>query len=656
MRIIRIKADNFRQHVSIDLDLTDSKSDFVVVKGANGAGKTNLLNAVTWCIYGDVDDSKNSSSQLLSFSKVVSLSEGDYQDVTVQIDLDLGGESKAFIKRTQSFKKTAGQANPFGDSILTVQVLKSVAKGFEVEPNAAKWIERNLPPRFRPYFLFDGEKLERFFKKTDAPKIKAAIQEVAQIDTLFRMQEKLQSASADLAQKAAKLAGADGEALSGMHASLDNNIALKNKEIEELENTIQGAEELENKLDAKLSGLKNIEENIKRKREIDTQLENRRRELASAKDQFKLLIRSISPLVLLKPAIEVLGTHVEIAREKKVLPPPISEDYILELIRKEKCICGSTITEDNSEHKHLQKLISDYSQVSEIGSALNEQATNYVVSLAKIPGGSAHIHSVNKTIIEKTNMILTLADEQEDLAKALADQDDKEISELAAARNNARQIAATNRHKLATSKADLGALKQQIKELENEMERLAEKNNLAKQAQIKANFAKEAARLSVDLYNLMNGRIRESVSASLEDQFKKMTWKKDFFKRVAIDEDFRVSVVNNHDIEVLEELSAGERLCLAFAFSLTLSKEAGLDFPIVVDTPMGRLDPEVQVNLASVLAEATLGTNSHANHQIIMLMTETEYNPSVEAALDARKPKVFEINFNTVTGETSIQL
>jgi hypothetical protein len=75
---------------------------------------------------------------------------------------------------------------------------------------------------------------------------------------------------------------------------------------------------------------------------------------------------------------------------------------------------------------------------------------------------------------------------------------------------------------------------------------------------------------------------------------------------------------------------------------------------MVVDTPMGRLSPEVQVHLASVLADVTAPTEDSDGHQMIMLMTETEYNSSVEKALAGRKPKVFEITFNTGLAETEI--
>ena len=70
MRISRIKATNFRQHRNVDIDLSSNQADFVVIKGSMGAGKTNLLKAITWAIYGDID-SGNTDQQLLTDSVVI---------------------------------------------------------------------------------------------------------------------------------------------------------------------------------------------------------------------------------------------------------------------------------------------------------------------------------------------------------------------------------------------------------------------------------------------------------------------------------------------------------------------------------------------------------------------------------------------------------
>jgi hypothetical protein len=75
---------------------------------------------------------------------------------------------------------------------------------------------------------------------------------------------------------------------------------------------------------------------------------------------------------------------------------------------------------------------------------------------------------------------------------------------------------------------------------------------------------------------------------------------------------------------------------------------------MVVDTPMGRLAPEVQVNLSEVIVDATRATESSPSHQIILLMTETEYNEKVADVFKKRRPKVFEIQFDIKTSETKV--
>ncbi len=61
MKISKIELDNFRQYygkVEFEFD-TDSKKNIVVIVGVNGAGKSNLYNAITWCLYGIEEHSKH---------------------------------------------------------------------------------------------------------------------------------------------------------------------------------------------------------------------------------------------------------------------------------------------------------------------------------------------------------------------------------------------------------------------------------------------------------------------------------------------------------------------------------------------------------------------------------------------------------------------
>jgi len=53
VNILSLELENYRQYKGkqkIEFS-SDSSKNFTIFVGANGAGKTNLLNAVTWCLY-----------------------------------------------------------------------------------------------------------------------------------------------------------------------------------------------------------------------------------------------------------------------------------------------------------------------------------------------------------------------------------------------------------------------------------------------------------------------------------------------------------------------------------------------------------------------------------------------------------------------------
>ena len=54
MEIDYIHMKNFRQYLDASIEFARSLSkNFTIIQGANGAGKTNLLNSITWCLFGE---------------------------------------------------------------------------------------------------------------------------------------------------------------------------------------------------------------------------------------------------------------------------------------------------------------------------------------------------------------------------------------------------------------------------------------------------------------------------------------------------------------------------------------------------------------------------------------------------------------------------
>lgn len=54
MRIESINISNYRQYRSLNISFpADKETDLHVIVAPNGIGKTNMLNAINWCLYND---------------------------------------------------------------------------------------------------------------------------------------------------------------------------------------------------------------------------------------------------------------------------------------------------------------------------------------------------------------------------------------------------------------------------------------------------------------------------------------------------------------------------------------------------------------------------------------------------------------------------
>ena len=100
MIIESIKIENFRQYkgpIDINFSLNKEKN-FTVIEGTNGAGKTNLLNAITWCLFEDELHKSSSDSGDVIYNSITKneTSPGDSFEVTVSVVLidDYGIKTK----------------------------------------------------------------------------------------------------------------------------------------------------------------------------------------------------------------------------------------------------------------------------------------------------------------------------------------------------------------------------------------------------------------------------------------------------------------------------------------------------------------------------------------------------------------------------------
>jgi DNA sulfur modification protein DndD len=131
--------------------------------------------------------------------------------------------------------------------------------------------------------------------------------------------------------------------------------------------------------------------------------------------------------------------------------------------------------------------------------------------------------------------------------------------------------------------------------------------------------------------------------------FNMLCRKKDSLRRVSIDpKDFTVTLYDKQSRPVPKsQLSAGEKQIYAVSMLWALGKISGRPLPIMIDTPLGRLDSDHRKFLVKEYFPA-------ASHQVIILSTDTEIDQQYFSELKRAVTQAYSLEFDSVEYSTKI--
>jgi len=195
---------------------------------------------------------------------------------------------------------------------------------------------------------------------------------------------------------------------------------------------------------------------------------------------------------------------------------------------------------------------------------------------------------------------------------------------------------------------EIGALKREIASLETQInQKNAELTKLSGQLDQAAPSARRAARankvaLMVDeiVAKAVPSQI-DAIAAAMTKAHRAMAHKKDLVERIAIDENCDVKLLNIDGMDLRGyDLSAGEKQIFTQALFSAVSSVSGRGFPMVVDTPLGRLDIEHRKGVLNHLVQR--------EHQVILLSTNTEVVGEYLREIAPHVQKKYSVHFERV--------
>ena len=646
---------NYRQYVKQRIDFSRWTEDkhIIVIQGAMGAGKTNLLNAITWCLFGSEKHltSKSKGLEICSASTMGKMKTGDCCEVVVELAL-LGNDGKhIYINRRKRYEKDyQGNVNPApydiqGQRLETLlRVDRETEDQVVHESPASQFIQRLIPEELSMYCLFDGDKLNQYFEENSSD-IPQAVQRISQLDLLEQSITHLESAETEMVREH-KDPSEEVKEYQKEHDRLSKRIEECESKVGELRTEQKGYEDRITEIDSWMleSTAGAIKQKATERGKVEAKIPELKEELRARKNDKLTSNLELSSTALFYPAFKTAIDLVKQAKMTGKLPPAYKKDFLERILAESVCICGSSLEPGTKPRAQIKRLLDECDDVSNLTDDLSDLSGRLRSEMDRFPSGFDSLVRVRKSLSKLEHDLQEASERQAQLERELRDFNIEEIDAREGERKNLRAKSSSIENTIGRYDGEKQTCERQLSDVKNKITRAMQRDARYKKDLEKRQLCESAIDSAIRIRDEVISEIRKEVQELTSSGFKNMHWKKGAFSEVTIDEDYSVSVKDSGGREALGTLSRGETQILAYAFMNALNVVSAFDFPLVIDTPLGRISSEPRIALGNSLKESLKG------RQMIFLMTDVEYTPDFKKAIEESVAEEYEIQHQTLPG------
>jgi DNA sulfur modification protein DndD len=626
MRLLSLEVADFRAFHGVQRIEFASGDDkrVTVFHGENGAGKTNLLNAVHWCMTGQFTPRFQERRLLVNKEAFRAGRRECHVELLFQDEKNSGGLQYRVRRSATNEAQTAFEV---------YQIDRGNSRPI---PNGQSLLRMLLPPGLISWFFFDAEAIGSL-ELSGSPEFKRDLRKTLGFDLVDTLLEDLEALHSKRRREVATQTN-DREltALQNDMDNIDRVLPGQQESAVALESRLKQIESNYEEVRSKLGKLPQAEPIERQRREAERKMLRLKQERKELDTKVAQLIGQAAPALLLQPFTAALEGKLEQEEVRGKLPAPYSDQLVRDIELSQVCICGRPVIEGSTEAHKIHELL----RFASTG-ALNQRISEVRYLMRDIERQSASfpldIARTRNRIVEVDQELGRLEQEYKDLTKQLNDIKGfgGEIQRLEGERERLSQ-------ERRTVAMQAGAMIQQIEQ------------NVRKHKELKARF--EAAERKL------------VVSKKLKVELDKVTRLLDYIRRSLIEQErqaltilaFELNAVlkryltkhysarinpATYAVQLVDQEgktvghSTGEGQVLKFAFIATVVALAARKTqqkiqwmseptiaPLVLDAPFSALDPEYQGSVARNLATQTT--------QLVLMISSAAWGEKVANALE----------------------
>lgn len=628
MLIKTLRLENFRQFKGVtEIKFScDAEKNVTVILGDNTFGKTTLLQAFNWCLYGEANFDNNKF--LLNSELAVHMKNGERKTVSVEISL-LHNGTEYIVTRTQRY--TCGGGKVRGEAVPTVAVSRKCddgqTKSIDSERKMSELINSWLPKDLSTYFFFDTERISTVSQRRDiANAVKNFLGLSALENTLRHLGDR--SLKSTVIGRIYNSMDSDGDAkaqqaLNAAQTAREKREAIA-KQLEECNEQIARYEERKSELEKILRENQSTTDLQKEIDKLERKIADEKKYLFDATESFFRDFNADAMKFFLQPLLDNADNILAKLNIADKGVRNVTKATIDELIQRGRCICGREICLGNDAYRHLMDEM-HYVPPESIGITVRHYRDR--LKLFSLDGARVY-ENIRQRYDEIHRCKERIAEWEDDLADLREKISGKENmaryeAEHADIRKRLRNLNAT---KDRLNQQD-GALASDIESYQKKYDSLTFRSQKNREAKELLTYAEELKAWLEPTCRKNESRLRESLQAEVNKIFDEMYHG---HRRVELDEQYHVELIASvGDGESLLSESEGLNRVKNFAFiaglvalakrqifkELKITSEA---YPLVMDAPFSNADEIHTANISKVLPRIA--------EQVIMFVMQKDWN------------------------------
>ena len=636
MKLMSIRLCNFRQFYgkTPEIFIAYGEQNATIIHGNNGAGKTTLLNAFTWALYEKFSAAFASEDQLVNKRAITEARLNDLVESWVEVRFEHNNKRYQAKRLCRAYKTEAGVEQ--GKSELYLQIAGDDGRWLLPQQLPEDIIGRILPVTLHQYFFFDGERIEQIVRSDKKLEIAEATKTLLGVEVLNRSIKHLKEAKKTLEAELAAIGDYETKNLLREQGKLEQESERLSKRQVEIDQELEHQDELKRTIGNRLLELGGAEELQQLRDELEVREKLLREQLKQAQDALKREISTRGYTVLLSEATAEFRAIVDDLRKRGELPVGIKRQFVGDLLKVQRCICGTELIEGTHTHQQVSAWM-DKGGIADVEETAIRMSAQVDEIDKQAPEFWEEVDRQQDNIAKWRVELSGIETQLDDIRKKLRSFPNEDISQLQ------KRLDETE-EKIRDLTLEKGANQQKIERLkidiESKVKQIAKhKMNENKQALAQRRIA--ATQDSIERLTEVRIRLDNQFRSSLEKQVQEIFASISFTPYVPkLSDKYELTLVENTaGQETIVAASTGENQILSLSFiggiidrvrewiqENALMGPDSSTFPIVMDSPFGSLDEIYRRQIAKILPRLA--------NQLVVLVTKTQWRGEVAKEME----------------------